>query len=169
MDNTPYLGEVKIVSFPFAPKGWAFCNGQLLPVNQNQALFSLLGVVYGGDGKTTFGLPDLRGRAALGFGANNPLATPAGTQAQALTLPQLPSHNHTLIVNSAAGNTPAPANSYFADTGSGDNEYTTLTPNVIMSPSFLAPMGGSQPISVMQPYLALNFIIALQGIFPSRN
>ena len=167
MDN--YIGEVKIASFNFAPKGWAFCNGQLLQINQNQALFAVIGAVYGGDGLTTFALPDLRGRAALGYGTNHPIANPTGTQTQALTLQQLPAHNHTLAVNDATGNTPAPAGSYFADTGAGDTEYTTQAPNTIMSPSFLAQAGAGQPISVMQPYLALNFIIALQGLYPSRS
>lgn len=164
-----YIGEIKIVSQPFAPRGWALCNGQLLPIAQNQALFAILGVTYGGNGTTTFALPNLQGRAPLGFGGSYQLGATVGTPTTTLLITQLPAHNHLLQANSASGNTNAPLNNYFADAGVGDDEYTNLSPNTIMSPSILSAAGNNQPVPTMQPYLGLTFIVALTGIFPSRN
>lgn len=164
-----YIGEIKIVSQSFAPRGWALCNGQLLAIAQNQALFSILGTTYGGNGVTTFALPNLQGRTPLGFSGTYPLGAVVGSPTNTLLLSQLPAHNHLLQANSAAGNTNAPLNNYFADTGIGDDEYTNLSPNTVMSPSVLSSVGSNLPVPTMQPYLGITFIVALTGIFPSRN
>lgn len=166
--SEPFLSEIKIISWNFAPKGWAFCNGQLLPINQNQALFSLLGTTYGGDGRVNFALPDLRGRVPMHFGNGHTLGEKLGEEAHTVTLNELPAHIHAL---SAGGNT--------ADTGVPTNNYLARIPtfaayapgpgNTAMSPSALQVVGGSQPHENHAPYLTLNFIIALQGIFPSQN
>jgi len=169
MDSLAYLGEIKIVSQSFAPKGWALCNGQLMSINQNQALFAILGTVYGGDGVNNFALPDLRGRSPLGAGTDTPLGQPFGVQAQVLMSSQLPMHTHMLNVSNTAGNVLVPKDAYFANSGTNDEEYTMEVPDTPMSASFLAAAGSSQPISVMQPYTVLNFIIALTGVFPTRN
>jgi len=162
--SQPFLGEVKIISWNFPPKGWAFCNGQLLPINQNQALFSILGTTYGGNGQTTFALPNLQGRTPVHVGAGIQLGQFGGEQAHTLTLSELPSHNHFPNANSAAASTGAAANNFWSSTGS----YGT-SPGATMNPASISPIGGSQPHDNMTPYLVVNFIIALIGIFPSRN
>ena len=169
----PFLSEIRIFSFNFPPKGWAFCNGQLLPINQNQALFSLLGTTYGGNGQTNFALPNLRGRAPISFGSGFTLGEAAGSSAVTLNLQQLPTHPHTLnsnmciggnVINAALGD---PTNNYWAN--NGKNQYATNTFDNVMHPSAVTNVGGSQPHNNMQPYLVLNFCIALQGIFPSQT
>ena len=161
---TPFLSEIKMVAFGFAPKGWALCNGQLLPINQNQALFSLLGTTYGGDGRVNFGLPNLQGRVPVHFGAGIVMGEAAGAQSVTLTSNQI-GHTHTVqatataTTNTAAGNFPAP---------SSNNVYGSGV-DTVMNPAVVGPAGGSQPHSNMQPYLVINFVIALQGIFPSQN
>lgn len=166
----PYLGEIKIIAESFAPRGWAFCNGQLLSIAQNTALFSLLGTTYGGNGQTNFALPNLQGRAAMGFNPSlYPLGMPVGTVTNTLLQTQLPTHNHILQANSDPGNTAAPQNNYFANTGDTDPEYANLAPNTLMSPAGVTATGGNLPVSTMQPYLGLNFVIALSGVFPSRS
>ncbi len=162
----PFIGEIKIVGFNFAPKGWAQCNGSLLPISQNQALFAVLGTVYGGDGRTTFGLPDFRGCIPVHVGSGFVLGQKGGAPTNTLTIAQLPSHTHAF----AAAN---PANTG-ADTGNlpGKNPSAPFyngTPNTTMNPAAISNTGGSQPHDNMSPYLVLLFIIALQGIFPSRN
>ncbi|NCD70237.1 phage tail protein [Mucilaginibacter agri] len=164
-----YLGEIKIISQNFAPKGWALCNGQLLPIAQNQALFALLGTIYGGNGIQTFGLPNLQGRIPLGFSTQYPQGLISGTNSATLTANQLPMHNHMFLANNAAGNTAAPSGAYFAISGTADNDYSTGQPNAVMAPNELGMAGSSQPVSTQQPYLALNFVIATTGIYPSRN
>ena len=165
MSDEPFIGEVLLVSFNFPPKGWAFCNGQLLPINSNQALFSLLGTTYGGDGRTTFALPDLRGRVPMHVGGSHLLGERTGTETVTLTPAQMPAHAHAAnIVNSnanagPAGNFLAAANALYQPPPTD----TTLAPNTISDD------GGGQAHENRQPYLALSFIIALQGIFPSRN
>jgi microcystin-dependent protein len=165
----PFLSEIRIMSFEFAPKGWALCNGQLLPINQNQALFSLLGTTYGGDGRVNFALPDLRARAPIHVGSGHTLGERGGESAHTFSLAETPTHTHTVAANSsAAGGSATPNNNYL---GGGNNVYappnagslTTLHPGTITN------TGGSQAHLNLQPFLALSFCIALQGIFPSPN
>jgi microcystin-dependent protein len=163
--STPYLGEIRIVSFNFAPKGWALCNGQLLPINQNQALFSILGTTYGGNGQTTFALPNFQGRAPAHFGNGFTLGQSAGEENHTLIISEMPTHTHLVSASSAAPDAGSMANnSWAANSGAYDSNVTT-----VMNPASIGNQGGSQPHSNMQPYLVLNFVIALQGIFPSRN
>jgi len=167
---TPFLGEIKLISFNFPPKGWAFCNGQLLPINQNQALFSILGTFYGGDGRVNFALPNLQGRVAIHTGNGHVQGELGGEQSHTLALGELPTHTHTLMASSATASTVSPAGNVLADTrGSDAIEQYQANPDAAMSPASVSPTGGSQPHNNMQPYLVLNFVIAMQGIFPSRN
>jgi microcystin-dependent protein len=155
------------VSFGFAPKGWAGCNGQLLPLNQNQGLFSLLGTTYGGDGRVNFGLPNLQGRTPTHQGAGLTLGQFAGEQNHTLSIPELPSHSHLVNASSAAtGGTTNPAGNYL---GGYNNLYHAAPGSTSMQPNTVGQTGGTQPHDNMQPYLTLNFCIALQGIFPSQN
>jgi len=163
----PFIGEIQYVAFNFAPRGWALCNGQLLPINQNQALFSLLGTTYGGDGRTTFALPDLRGRVAPSAG-DHPLGETGGSESVTLTTSQLPAHTHQVSVADHRGSTGDPGAPAGAFPASGAQAYA-LSPNAAFAPSALSAAGGSQPHENRQPYLALTAVIALQGIFPSRN
>jgi microcystin-dependent protein len=165
--STPYLSEIKIMSFNFPPKGWAFCNGQLLPINQNQALFALLGTTYGGNGQTNFALPNLRGQVPIHMGAGHTLGEAAGSTAVTINIQQLPTHMHTANASSAAADQNAITNHVPASVGS--NLYGTPTALTTLAPQSVSSVGGSQPHNNMMPYLALNFCIALQGIFPSRN
>jgi microcystin-dependent protein len=164
--GTPYLCEIRIMSFGFAPKGWALCNGQLLPINQNQALFSLVGTTYGGDGRVNFGLPNLQARTPLHMGSGFTLGQLGGEQAHTLSISELPTHVHTASASTVAGDSPIPVSNYL---GEADNLYGAATNLTSMNPSTLAPVGGSQPHQNMQPFLVLSFCIALQGIFPSQT
>lgn len=164
--GTPFLGEIKLVSFNFPPRGWAFCNGATLPINTNQALFSLLGTTYGGNGQTTFALPDLRGRVPIHEGSGFTLGQVGGEQAHTLTVNELPTHTHVLNATSNNG-TQTQANSVLAKGGA--NIYGPPANLAPMSSSVATNTGGSQAHLNMQPYLALNFCIALQGAFPSQN
>ena len=164
----PFLSEIRIMSFSFPPKGWAECNGQLLPINQNQALFSLLGTTYGGDGRTTFALPDLRGRTPIGVGSGHVLGERAGEAAHTLQVTEMPVHGHGLNGTSTPGNTVMPVGNLLAATANQlyhapDGSMTGL------NAAGVALAGGSQAHQNMQPYLALNYCIALQGIYPSQN
>lgn len=164
--SEPFLSEIKIVSFNFPPKGWALCNGQLLPINQNQALFALLGTTYGGNGQTNFALPNLRGRVPIHFGGSHNLGEAAGSTSVTVNIQQLPTHLHAANATNAASNAADPTGAIFAEVASmygPPNSLTTISPQTVSS------VGGSQPHNNMMPYLVLNFIIALQGIFPSRN
>ncbi len=166
----PFLGEIRIMSFVFAPKGWALCNGQFLPINQNQALFSLLGTTFGGNGQTTFALPDNRGRTPIHVGSGHTLGERAGEQAHTLSIPELPTHTHVANAtnNNATASTPAPAGgAVYAR--AGKHLYGAAQNLVAMSPSAVSNVGGSQAHLNMQPFLTLSFCIALQGIFPSQN
>jgi microcystin-dependent protein len=172
--DTPYIAAILLFAGNFAPRGWAFCQGQILSIAQNTALFSLLGTTYGGNGQTTFALPDLRGRVPIHPGAgpglpNYTLGEMAGSPSTTLLITNLPAHNHTLTAFSEAGDTAAPAGALLANTGALDKEYKTTGSAVTMGPTAIGVTGGSQPFNIMQPYLALNYIIALEGIFPSRN
>ncbi len=164
---TPFLGEVKMISWNFAPKGWAFCNGQFLPINQNQALFSILGTTYGGNGQTTFALPDLRGHTSIHTGNGHTLGERGGESAHTLSIQELPTHNHLAQGSNASGILLSPADNTWAVTT--QNPYASTNPNSAMDPATIGNVGGSQAHNNMQPYLVINFIIALQGIFPSRN
>ncbi len=163
----PFLSEIRIASFNFAPKGWALCDGQLLPINQNQALFSLLGTTYGGDGETNFALPDLQGRAPVHTGGGLLLGERGGEESHALALTEMPTHTHLWEATSASGDTPTPAGA--AILGAYNNAYNAGASLVSAAPATLSNVGGSQAHQNMQPYLVLTFIIALQGIFPSQN
>jgi microcystin-dependent protein len=161
------MSEVKIISWNFAPKGWAFCNGQFLPINQNQALFSLLGTTYGGNGQTTFALPDLRGRASLHQGQGFLMGNTGGEEFHTLTQSQMPAHNHLINASTIAGNTNDPSGHLLAANASP--VYKQPSSLVGMTPENITNTGGSQPHENRQPYLVLNFVIALVGVFPSRN
>jgi microcystin-dependent protein len=165
--STPFLGEIKIIAWNYPPKGWAFCNGQQLPINQNQALFSLLGTMYGGNGQTTFGLPDFRGKIPLHVGSGHTQGETGGQTAHTVTMSEMPAHVHFLNVTNDASTASAP-DSTVVVSHSQSNAYGAATNLVAMAPT-VGNVGGSQPHENRQPYLVLNFIIALQGIFPSRN
>ncbi len=161
-----YLSEIRIFSFNFPPKGWAFCNGQLLPINQNQALFSLLGTTYGGNGTTTFALPDLQGRTPLHMGNGHIEGERGGESAHTLIMSEMPAHTHAAAANATAAGQTSPAGNYW---GNGGQTIYASTPNAVMNAAAVTSVGGNQPHENMSPYLVLNFCIALAGIFPSRN
>jgi microcystin-dependent protein len=164
--GTPYLSEIRIMSFGFAPKGWAQCNGQLLPINQNQALFSLLGTYYGGDGRTTFALPNLQGRTPIHIGGGYQIGQAGGEQSHTLAQGEVPMHSHAAMGTVTAGDSPIPSGNYL---GAADNAYGPLVNPTAIQPATVTSDGGSQAHQNMQPFLVLNFCIALQGIFPSQN
>jgi microcystin-dependent protein len=164
----PFLSEIRIMSFGYPPKGWALCNGQLLPINQNQALFSLLGTTFGGDGRVNFALPDLRGRAPIHVGSGHTLGERGGEQSHTLAIAELPTHTHTLNGTSSDGTQAVPAGQELAKAAPA-NPYHVSTNLSAMNPASIANVGGSQAHLNMQPFLTLSFCIALQGIFPSPN
>jgi microcystin-dependent protein len=161
----PFLSEIRIMSFVFAPKGWALCNGQLLPINQNQALFSLLGTTFGGDGRVNFALPDLRGRTPIHVGSGHTLGERGGEQAHTLSIAELPTHTHVLNGTSNNGTALVPNGNLLAK----EPNFLYHSPDslVAANPGSVANVGGSQAHLNMQPFLTLNLCIALQGIFPS--
>jgi microcystin-dependent protein len=163
----PFLSEIRLMSFVFAPKGWALCNGQLLPINQNQALFSLLGTTFGGDGRVNFALPDLRGRVPIHVGGDHTLGEAGGEQAHTLTVAELPAHTHVFNVSNARGTATSPGGAVLAKAPA--NAYAAPSPLVAMAAASSVSVGGSQAHLNMQPFLTLTWCIALQGIFPSRN
>lgn len=165
----PFLSEIRIMSFGFPPKGWALCNGQLLPINQNQGLFSLLGTTYGGDGRVNFGLPDLRGRVPIHMGNGHTLGERGGEQAHTLTISEIPTHVHVANATTAAGTSTTPSTTSMLGTSTVQSLYGPATNLQAMAPNSLANTGGSQAHLNMQPFLVLNFSIALQGIFPSQT
>lgn len=162
----PFLSEIRIMSFVFAPKGWALCNGQLLPINQNQALFSLLGTTFGGDGRVNFALPDCRGRTPIHVGGGHTLGEKGGEQAHTLSIAELPTHTHVLQAVNQNAATNDPTGAAFANAAAIYHAPTSLT---ALSPATVSNVGGSQAHLNMQPFLTLSFCIALQGIFPSPN
>jgi len=167
---TPYLGQLALFPWATIPRNWTACQGQLLPIAQNQALFSLLGTTYGGDGRTTFGLPDLRGRTPVSQGAGITLGAKAGEESHTLTTQEIPTHNHTVNGTTNGANSPAPANNLLGQTGAGVTAYKQS--NNVDSPLDTAAVsyyGGSQPHENRTPYLAMNWCIALSGVFPTRN
>jgi microcystin-dependent protein len=163
---TPFLSEIRIFSFTFAPKGWAMCNGQLLPINQNQALFALLGTTYGGDGVTTFALPNLQGRMPIHEGAGFTLGELGGEQNHTLSFSEMPQHTHSAAANSGPANAGGAPGNFWAN---GNQPAYASSTNVTLSPATVNNIGGNQPHNNMAPYLVLNFCIALVGIFPSQN
>lgn len=170
----PFLGQIMMFAGNFAPQGWAFCNGQLLPISAYSALFSLLGTTYGGDGKTSFALPDLRGRVPLSMGqgaglSNYPLGALGGAESVTLSTAQMPSHNHLATCQQAEGTTNDPTNSVPAVARDSSADDYGTSPNKTMSPGFIQPAGGNLPHENRQPYLCVNFVIALVGIYPSRS
>jgi microcystin-dependent protein len=172
--SDPFLGQILLVPYNFAPRGWAFCQGQILSIAQNTALFSLLGTTYGGNGQTTFALPDLRGRFPNGSGqgpglSNYSLGQMSGTESVTLTPQQMPLHTHQLMAYSEDGNQGNPNPHVLATAGGSPPPYSNQMPNVQMASAAIGNAGGSQPFQALPPYLTLNYIIALQGIFPSRN
>ena len=163
----PFLSEIRIMSFGFAPKGWALCNGQLLPINQNQALFSLLGTTYGGDGRVNFALPNLQGRAPIHMGNGRTLGENGGEQAHTLSIMELPTHLHGAFASKNTGTVQEGAGNVLGVVAG--RAYTDPANLTTLSPSTITTVGGSQAHLNMQPFLVLNFSIALQGIFPSQN
>jgi microcystin-dependent protein len=165
----PFLSEIRIMSFNFAPKGWALCNGQLMPINQNQALFSLLGTTFGGDGEVNFALPDLRARTPIHVGSGHTLGERGGEPAHILSIAELPEHVHVANATTAVATTNTPTSSLMLAQSSGSQLYGPASALVAMAPNAVSSVGGSQAHLNMQPFLTLNFCIALQGIFPSPN
>ena len=167
MSTEPFLSQIGIAAFSFAPKGWALCNGQLLPINQNQALFALLGTTYGGDGRVNFALPNLQGRVPMHAGNGHTLGEIGGQENHTLNLMELPQHTHIAQGSSNAPDASTPAGNFWAS-NTGFSPYAG-TANEPMSPVAVSNVGNSQPHANMSPFLTLNFCIALQGIFPSHN
>jgi microcystin-dependent protein len=163
----PFLSEIRIMSFGFAPRGLALCNGQLLPINQNQALFSLLGTTFGGDGRVNFALPNLQGRTPIHVGSGHTLGENGGGQAHTLSIAELPTHIHVLNASSADANAVLPGSNLFAK--APQQVYSPASNLVALNPGTVTSVGGSQAHLNMQPFVTLNFSIALQGIFPSPN
>lgn len=164
--SEPFLAEVRIVGFNFAPRGWAFCDGQILPINQNQSLYSLLGTTYGGDGRTSFALPDMRGRVPIHTGNGHREGQKSGEETHTISTKEMPQHDHVAQASSAVGNTLLPRGLLARNAAEPYHDPTNLQ---AMMSGTIANVGGGQAHDNMQPYLAINFCIALQGLFPSRN
>jgi len=164
--GNPYVGEIRLFAGNFAPAGWAFCDGQLLPISENETLFNLIGTTYGGDGQSTFALPDLRGRVPLHQGNGVILAEQGGAESVTLTIAQIPAHAHGFMASSAPANSPNPGGHVLAETLT-TTPYYSGPPAVALAPASVLNSGGSQPHDNLQPYLCLNYIISLFGIFPS--
>jgi len=172
--SEPFLGQLILVAFNFAPRGFAMCNGQILSISQNTALFALIGTFYGGDGMTTFALPNLQGRVpihqgALAGGSVYDLAETLGVESVTLTVGQMPAHSHSVNASASKGNKASPIGSYPASDAAGVTAEYNGTPTGVMNAGMIATVGGSQPHENRQPSLVMNWVIALQGIFPSRN
>jgi microcystin-dependent protein len=163
----PYVGEIRMFAGNFAPAGWLLCEGQLLPISENETLFQLIGTTYGGDGQSTFALPDLRGRIPVHQGNGFILAETGGVEDVTLTVSQIPAHSHPFLASSVAGNSSSPQGNTVAQTDGTIGLYIADPPGVNMDPAAITPVGGSQPHTNFQPYLCINFIISLFGIFPS--
>lgn len=166
--SQPYVGEIRVFAGNFAPAGWSFCEGQLLPISENETLFQLIGTTYGGDGQDTFGLPDLRGRLPLHQGNGFTLAETGGAEEVTLTQNQIPSHSHPFVGSSAAGTTNSPGGAVYAAAPTV-SLYKATSPSAAMAADVVGQTGGSQPHTNFQPYLCVNFIISLFGIFPSQT
>jgi len=165
----PFLGEIRLMSCNYPPRGWTFCNGQILPIAQNQALFSLLGTTYGGNGTTTFALPNLQGRVPIHRGGGHTLGEAGGEAGHTLTTQELPAHTHGLAATSATANSALAGPGAMLATSAGAAAYAAPDALAAMGAGELAPAGGSQPHNNLAPYLTVNYCIALQGVFPSQN
>lgn len=165
----PFLAEIRLFSFVFAPKGWALCNGQLLPINQNQGLFSLLGTTFGGDGRVNFALPDLRARVPIHTGSGHTLGERGGEEAHTVSIAEMPQHNHTVAATAAQASTSSPGTGVVPATSVGAFAYGPPQNLVAMAANAVTNVGGSQAHLNLQPFLTLSFCIALQGIFPSAT
>lgn len=164
----PYVGEIRMFGGNFPPNGWMFCEGQLLPISENETLFQLIGTTYGGDGETTFALPDLRGRLPVHQGSGYILAETGGVEEVTLTVNQIPAHSHPLLATSMLASSPNPGGAMLAQSRSPlQRLYSDDPADVSLNPAAMTPAGGSQPHTNMQPYLCINFIISLFGVFPS--
>lgn len=166
--SEPFLGQISLFGFNFPPRGWAACDGQLIPISQNQALFSLLGTTYGGDGITTFALPDLRGRAGMHPSPSHVLGELDGSESVTLDTPQIPAHTHPAVCSDAAGTEAAPAGKIWARDSAGNSEYSS-TGGTPLAPDAIALAAGGAAHDNMAPFQVVNFCIALEGIYPSRN
>ena len=166
--SEPYLGEIRMFGFNFPPRGWAKCDGELLAIDQNQSLYSILGTTYGGDGRTSFALPELRGRVPIGFSGTYPQGQKSGEEKVTLSTDQIPAHTHAVQANSNAGSGTTPTDMVLADAGS-ENIYGDATNLVSMNANTVGSTGGGQGVVNMQPFLAVEFCIALTGVFPPRN
>lgn len=164
----PYVGEIRMFAGNFPPSGWMFCEGQLLPISENETLFNLIGTTYGGDGQSTFGLPDLRGRLPIHQGGGFPLATSGGAEEVTITSQQLPLHNHPMLASTSPATTNAPTGAMLAEQAT-INLFLADAVTTTMNPGSIQPVGGNQPHTNFQPYLCIDFIISLFGIFPSQN
>ncbi|HET9441754.1 MAG TPA: tail fiber protein [Acidimicrobiales bacterium] len=162
----PYVGEIRMFAGNFAPAGWMFCEGQLLPISENETLFQLIGTTYGGDGESTFALPDLRGRIPMHQGNGFILAETGGAEEITLTVSQIPAHNHPMLASTAVATQSSPAGTVVAQSTAADL-FIEDVPNVNLADTAVAPVGGSQPHTNFQPYLCVDFIISLFGLFPS--
>jgi microcystin-dependent protein len=165
----PYVGEIRIFAGNFAPAGWNFCDGTLLAISENDTLFNLIGTTYGGDGQSTFALPDLRGRIPLHFGNGFTLAETGGVETVTLTVSQIPAHSHSFLGTSGTANQTNPSGNVVAQSLGGATLFNSANPNTAMDSHATSPIGGSQPHDNFQPYLCLDFIISLFGIFPSQT
>jgi microcystin-dependent protein len=172
--SQPYVGEIRMFGGSFAPAGWVFCAGQLMPISENEVLFQLLGTTYGGDGEETFGIPDLQGRVPLhmgqgpGLSQNYQIGEKAGTESVTITQATTPTHNHSLVASTDPANTPNPGNNVLSAPVTA-TPFFQAAPNIPMNAGILAPQGGSQPHDNMMPFLCVSFIISLFGIFPSQT
>ena len=167
--SSPFVGEIRMFGGNFAPAGWSFCNGALLAIDQNDVLFNLIGTTYGGDGQTTFALPNLQSRIPIHVGPGFALGQAGGVENVTLTTNQIPSHSHVPLANTAAGTQTSPANGLWASTNPSLNQYSTVAPSENFAPTAIGSTGGSQPHDNMVPFLAINFILSLFGIFPSQT
>lgn len=171
----PYIGEIRMFAGNFAPAGWAFCQGQLVPISENDALFTLIGTTYGGDGQETFGIPDLQGRAPMhagqgpGITQNYQLGENGGVESVTLSTQQIPVHNHAILASNEAGQAPQPQGAYLAQTNPGFPYVAQSSPMVNLNANARSPVGGSQPHENIQPYLAISFILSLYGVFPQQT
>ncbi len=172
--SNPYIGEIRMFGGNFAPAGWAFCQGQLMPISENDALFTLIGTTYGGDGQETFGIPNLQSRVPIHAGTgpdgvNYQLGEMAGTEAVTLTTQQIPTHAHALQASTSVADDPSPANKLLGESRPGTNSFYQDATTNPMATTAISTVGGSQPHENLQPYLAISYIMSLFGIFPSQN
>jgi microcystin-dependent protein len=167
--SDPYIGEIRMLGFSWAPNGWAMCNGQLLPISQNDALFVIIGTQFGGDGQETFALPDLRSRIPVAPGNGIGWGEFAGTEQETLTIQQIPVHNHALLGSSAIGTEANPTNNVLAQMTVADPYTTSSDPDTALNPNAVTPVGGSQPHENTQPFLVITFALSLFGLFPTQN